>query len=521
MNKKVLFGIIICITLFLISIVIIFNSGKKFNNLVIDENKWNDIIKSRMESTSIKINNIKMNDFSLLIDEVENSIYYSMLDNSKKYNPTVMYDIDKNAKIAINEEIEEEKVNNNYNFKLMVYDDTKYHIYNFVVTTLPIINISYDEDISKTERVKSDIYLFDNRNNTHKNVINSNAVINILDNGSEKKDYSFSIVMDSLGNNERENNLSVLGMQKHSEYLLNSLSNDNEKVREVFSTNLWNDFSKFKNDNSEFVELFINNHYVGLYSLGFNTEKDSIMLGRDEFLFFKNKFVNSEENFNNNDRLDGYKLYNDFLQDQVRQDKMKRECINCPKIDGFSELNKYYENILSGNIEKIKSVSNLNNAIDLYLYYLFIQADNNVNSETFNNTYLMLKKKRNGYFVEYIPWNVKYSFGVSNEETLIDSSNNQYIMKYNPATILIELKDTNTINMVKERYKNLRDNVLSTENINKIVNNYEDKIYLSGAYLRDKLKWNKDLETNNDKLNKFREYVLERIKYMDEFINNL
>ena len=156
MNKKVLFGIIICITLFLISIVIIFNSGKKFNNLVIDENKWNDIIKSRMESTSIKINNIKMNDFSLLIDEVENSIYYSMLDNSKKYNPTVMYDIDKNAKIAINEEIEEEKVNNNYNFKLMVYDDTKYHIYNFVVTTLPIINISYDEDISKTERVKSD-----------------------------------------------------------------------------------------------------------------------------------------------------------------------------------------------------------------------------------------------------------------------------------------------------------------------------------------------------------------------------
>ena len=76
------------------------------------------------------------------------------------------------------------------------------------------------------------------------------------------------IILDSLGNNERENNLSVLGMQKHSEYLLNSLSNDNEKVREVFSTNLWNDFSKFKNDNSEFVELFINNHHVGLYSLG-------------------------------------------------------------------------------------------------------------------------------------------------------------------------------------------------------------------------------------------------------------
>ena len=79
MNKKVLFGIIICITLFLISIVIIFNSGKKFNNLVIDENKWNDIIKSRMESTSIKINNIKMNDFSLLIDEVENSIYKNII----------------------------------------------------------------------------------------------------------------------------------------------------------------------------------------------------------------------------------------------------------------------------------------------------------------------------------------------------------------------------------------------------------------------------------------------------------
>ena len=474
-----------------------------------------------MNSLALKINNIKMNDYSLIIDDVENCIYYSMIDKTSKYNPTVIYNVDNNAKIAINEEITEEKVNNNYNFKLMVYDDTKYHIYNFVVTTLPIINILYDEDIVKTERIKANLYLFDNRNNSHKNVMSSNAILNIIDNGNEKKDYSFSIIYESLGKNERENNLSVLGMQKHSEYLLNSLFDDSEKVREVFSTNLWNNISKVKNDNSNFVELFINNHYVGLYSLGFNTEKDSIMLDREEFLFFKKDFINSEENYSSSDRLQGYKLYNDFLQDQVRQDKMKKECINCPKIDGFSELNKYYENLLSRNVEKIKSVSNLRNAIDIYLYYLFIQADNNVNSDTFSNTYLMLKKKRDGYFVEYIPWNVKYSFGTTINKKEIDASNNQYIMKYNPTTILIDLKDEETINMTKNRYRELRNNILSNQNINKLVDNYEGKIYLSGAYLRDNKKWNKELEANNNGLNSFREYILERLKYMDEFIKNL
>lgn len=522
MNKKILLWVILGITFFFIIIVMLFNNSSSYNNLVVNENKWNDLIKDKIDSTSIKIKNIKFNDYSLLIDELENTIYYSMLDSTSKFNPSIRYDVDDGTKLVINQKITEENVKNNFNFKIMIYNDTKYHIYNLTVTTLPIINIIYDDEIEKTNRIKANIYLFDNRNNSHKKVINSKISLNIIDNGNEKKDYSFSMLLDSLGKNERENNLSIFGMQKHSEYLLNSMTDDIDKVRRVFSTNLWNNLSFSKNENSDYVEVFINNHYRGLYSLGYNIEKESLMLNKDEFLFFKNEFIDSEKNYNTNNKISGYKLYNDFLQEQIKENSLKRECKNCPKLNGFDELKNYYENLLSNDIEKIKKVSNIDNAIDIYLYYLFIQADGNVNDDTFNNTYLLLRRSRNGYISEYIPWNVKYSFGKTiDDNKKIDSSSNEYVMKYNPVTILLEIGDNDTKELVKKRYNMIRKKFLSENFINNTVDNYEKKLFLSGAFLRDELKWNKESLNNKENLNEFRNYVLERLKYMDEYINNI
>ena len=526
MNKKRLLIIILVFTFLLIFGIYLFNKKNKYNSLVVSNEKYEEIKQSRMESNGIKIENIKFNDYSILIDEDKNTLYYSMIDNSSKYNPTVKYDT-KNYKVVVSEEITEEKVNNNNMFKLMIYDDSKYHEYNLIVTSLPILNITYEENTKKDKRIPIELYLFDNRNNAHKKVLNSRGDLNIINSDNDKKNYTFSLISESLGRNERENNVSILGMQRHSEYLLNSLYDDEEKIRNVFTTNLWNEMSFSKNDNSEYVELFINNHYVGLYSLGYNIEKETLNLKNDEFLFFKNDFVNSEEKYETTTNLDGYISYNKVLQNQIKKNIDKRQCngANCPKIDSYKELKKYYENLLSGDIEKIKMVSNLENSADLYLLYLFTQSSSNVSAETFSNTYLAFRRNSNSYFVEFIPWNMNYTFGhiVNQENNYKENvSDNSYVMKYNPITILLELGDNDTKELVKEKYKKLRDNILSEENINKLLNNYEDKIFNSGAYLRDSLNWNKDSDNNlPNNLENFKEYVTERLKYMDEFINNL
>ena len=528
MNRKWLLIIVLLISMSVIAISIFLNISKRFNNYIINNTKWNEIINKRTESNSLKLDDIKFNDYSLLIDKENKTIYYSYIESKNKYNPRISY-TNKKIKIAINKQITEENIKNNYDYKILLYDNNNYNIYTLKVTSLPLLNIDYTISKDKTKNIKMNLYLFDNNQESFKRVVNSSGELNINESKNNKKDYTFSLIQESLGHNERENNISLLNMTKHSEYVLDSLNNDNEKIRNVFAKNLWNEITTDKTDDYQYVELFINNSYVGLYSLGYNIERESLMLKQDEFLFYKNKFSDSELTYTENTKLEGYILYDNNL-DKVRKkdnnkcDSNKEKCIT---INGWDELNNYYDVYNSNNTSKIKTFSNLTNTIDTYIFYLFTQATNNINNETFSNTYILFRKKDNTYKIEYIPWNLNYTFGnvlENNElkEYSISNTDNSYLMKYNPIYKLIELNDKSVIDKVKEEYKKLRENILKEDNLEKLLTKYEDDIFNSGAYLRDNLKWNNN--TNNYstiKLDKFKNYISNRLESLDDYINNL
>ena len=91
---------------------------------------------------------IRFNDYKLIIDNQNNSLYYSVVNDShNKFNPNVSYNINNpNAVlVALEDEITEEKIKNNYEFKLMIYDENSYHIYSLKCTNLPILTIDYNE----------------------------------------------------------------------------------------------------------------------------------------------------------------------------------------------------------------------------------------------------------------------------------------------------------------------------------------------------------------------------------------
>ena len=74
--------------------------------------------------------------------------------------------------------------------------------------------------------------------------------------------YIFSLHMLTPGKNKRDNNLSILNMKPNSEYSLTKL--DNSKLQE--------DTDNIENKKNR-VELFLNNEYKGVYSLGYLDEK--------------------------------------------------------------------------------------------------------------------------------------------------------------------------------------------------------------------------------------------------------
>lgn len=524
MNRKWLLGIILALTGFIIIVLLIFNRSTRYKRLVIKEDKWNNIISDRSLDAGLQTDEIKFNDYSLLLDKENNTLYYSVVNSSKKYNPIVEYTgSDSKIKIAISDEITDEYIENNHNFKLMIYNHDSYYIYNLVVTNLPIININYNLDNSdKTKNIPMSLYLFDNREDSFNRVINSKGELNITTN-ADKSDYTFSLNQLSIGHNQRENNISILGLEQHSEYVLNSLESDSEKIRNVFSTNLWNKMSDKKTDEYKYVELFINGEYHGLYSLGYNIEREHVGLKSNEFMFYKSNLSNSEQNYQDNSKLEGYILFNRFIDRVNRKDDIKSNCLdinkdNCKKIDAWSELSNYYEILLGNDINKIKQVSDMDNAINLYLFYLFTEPTNHINEETFSNTYLLFKNTKNGYKVKYYPFGLDDTFNNSFDEE-VKYNDNSFIMNYNPVTRLIELNDDETINLVKERYNKLRNTIWSNDSITKLLDQYESDIYSGGAYLRDSNKWNSNIETN--KLTNFKSYVINRLTSLDKYIDAL
>ena len=291
MNRKWLLGIIFGVSLVFLFVLFYFEFDERYHTLILKEEKWEKIIKNRKENSHILLENIKFNDIRLLIDEEDSTVYYSYVSSSKQFNPVIHYD--GIYKIAFLEEITEEKVRNNHSFDVMIYSDKYYRIYHLVVSSLPILNIDYKED-GKVHNIPFQLTLYDNREKAFQRMNLIDGDLTIVSNGTAKDDYQFSLKEESLGRNERDYSISLLGGERHSEYVLNSLVEDRERIRSVFTTNLWEKIDDEKNDLYQYVELFVNHHYVGLYSLGYSFEKNHLRLGENEFLVYKKNFLDEE-----------------------------------------------------------------------------------------------------------------------------------------------------------------------------------------------------------------------------------
>ena len=250
MNKKLLFGVILILTCVTIVVIVLIKFNVRYNKLIINSNEWNSIINNRSISTSIALEDIEFNDYSLLIDNEHSIIYYSVVNSNKKYNPSVKYVTNNKTNIVVNDSITDAKLELTDSLKIMIYNDKEYRIYNLVVTNYPILNVIYKDVNNDKKKVSIELELFDNHVDSPQRVLKSDGYLRII---NENQEYSFSLIKESLGHNKRENYISIFGMEKRDEYIIKKVDN---------SVN-----------NERYVWLFINNKYNGLYSLGPKEER--------------------------------------------------------------------------------------------------------------------------------------------------------------------------------------------------------------------------------------------------------
>ena len=251
MNRKWLLGIVLALTIISIVIILVLTSKTKYNKLIVSDSKWNDIIDSRNESADINLESIEFNDYNLLIDEENSVIYYSVVDVKSKYSPSVKYTVnERKTKIAFNKEITKEVLEDTDSLKILIYNDNSYRIYSLVVTNYPILNVSYNGKNGNRKNMNINIYIFDNYVNSVNRVLKSAGELKIIE---EDKKYAFSLKKESMGHNERNNYVSIFGMEKQNEYLIKATDTTDK--------------------DEKYVQFFINNEYKGLYTFGHNDGK--------------------------------------------------------------------------------------------------------------------------------------------------------------------------------------------------------------------------------------------------------
>ena len=164
------------------------------------------------------------------------------MDTKNKCNPKLDYNatnitesINKNLKFAINENI----TSNNNSYQILIYDKNNYRIYNLVITDLPILNVIIKDSRNNTI---VDIELFDNNINSTQKLIKSFGKLKYL-----KDEYELTLIKETLGHNIRDNNISLFGYEKENHYILKRSDSDIE--------------------NKKLVNLFINNKYIGKFTL--------------------------------------------------------------------------------------------------------------------------------------------------------------------------------------------------------------------------------------------------------------
>ena len=522
----------IAFTILTLSTIVLFllmrDNGVDFNDYVVSNEEFATILESRKESDSALITDMVFNEERLFYDHTDGTFYYSLVgDAEASYNPVVeVLSQEKNIRIAIKEKvITKELISKNNVIDFVAYSDSSYSRHQLRCTTLPLMNIDCEEEITEENAVMR-MRLFDNRKESIQRETSSDGLIHVRGGSTKsypKLGFKISLTTDSLGGNIRENKRSLLGMRQDDDWILYAAYNDQEKIRNVFSSNLWMDTcgenNSFGIENGmryEYIELFLNGEYWGLYALGYPIDDLQLKINDNSKECIYKKILWTSEypiTYTEEGEIGGYRIVSKGKKD-------------------WSLLYDFYEKLNDEQTDNewYYSSVDIRNAIDYSLFVNLIQGIDNVGNNLTKNMYLTAVECEDGtYKFLYTPWDMDITWGNgwsadAHNLTIPYSLNATYNlpMESGPLYMLLINHDSYVWDALLGRYRELRSDLWSEENISRILGEYEDQIFDSGAYLRDRYKWPEgSYEDPELKLSVFKEYLSQRLQETDLYYSKL
>ncbi len=397
---------------------------------------------------------------------------------------------------------------------IIAWNDDSYKIYQIEKTTFPILSINTPaKSIAKKYR-EGFLIVFDNN---AKEV--QQFFIKIKKHGRSsnyyypKKSMAFELI-DPI--NGQDAYSEILGISKNSNFVLNSLYEDDSKIRDIVSLKVWENISDsckgtvVSGIGMDMTEVFLDGSYWGVYGLQENVNTLSYFSDDSkEAAIFK------------------------VLTGEVPSGELSADSKNWGSVslrgnssgDSWALFQKFVAAVTNPSKAVFDSgvtlYLDIDNVIDYYLWVDIMYASDNI----FKNLVFVETENRNGEkILEIVPWDSDLILGalwdtsadrnvrwqISFAESDLEKASGNTLLG------LIWKNDTSGFRVcAAKRWFELRQGVLSEQNLLNLADTTFDEMTNSGARTREKLRWTESAYCSDNSF--IDEFIRLRLSYLDSY----
>lgn len=424
-------------------------------------------------------------------------------------------------------------IKENRGIPFVVCGENSYSVYYLKITGVPIAEFYSTEAVSEEGLAIFGFSLYDygSKKDWVERCYTTSELHGNTSLAYEKKSLRLKLLQEKDGRFQKYH-ADLLGLRKDNDWILNGLYADESRIRDKLCIDLWNEvgagsnpFGKSFGTDGEYVEVFINNHYQGLYLLMYPIDRkqlgmeavshqlakgdtwiERIYKKKYTALWQESDFTGEMPDENMPDYRGGFYLKGDTVLGDLSEWEPLRELAACIESD---------DNTFR---DRITSIVDEQNVIENWLFYQAIAGFDN----QAKNMYYAVRRQDGGLKGYFIPWDLNISFGVVYADNAYycerDASTITQPVLWEPGKRLVELDAKEGTALAAETWQRWRKGAFSDELLAERIASLESFVKDSGAFLRETERWQ---EGNcNPDFSLLYDYANQRLEFVDEYVES-
>lgn len=299
---------------------------------------------------------------------------------------------------------------------------------------------------------------------------------------ANKKSYRLNL-LDEKGQPDAKD---LLGLGEDADWFLLNFATDTTRARDKVAWQLWQQLAQ-QNEHDlpgiqvEYVELYLDDTYMGLYGIARPISRDSLQLPAGDVLYKwrtmpMDRSMPTAGTFAS---LEEEESLSWGVWLEVVWPKSYSEGVWQPMAD---YVRLYYTPGAQTSWQQLESTTNLDNLLDMSLFRQFVCAADN-----FSYNQYFLQSSADGLYYR-IPWDMDYTFGdVYDEFYSLDMTST--LLPDMELDALYHAGSSRAQRLIAQRWSELRSTVLTMENVTALFGAAQEELTASGALGRDAALW--------------------------------